>query len=101
MKHEIQLEEFDRESDGHHFARVTMRDLAGSDSFRIVCTSDTAEEALFQLAHRLRLVSRDALDIAGRIFEKCWVPDLATNSSSQEKERPGLRLVRPNEDEVD
>jgi len=98
MKHTIQVEEYTRDSDGHSFARVVMRDLAGSDSFSIVCMADSAQDALLQLAHRLRLVSRDALDIAGRIFEKHWVPDLYANSSSQKGERPNLRLVNLDEE---
>ncbi len=99
MKHEIQLEEYTRESDGHRFARVIMSDLAGSDSFEIVCTADSAQEALLQLAHRLRLISRDARDIAGRIFDKHWMLDVKANCSLYEG-YSGLQLVEDEEDLV-
>jgi len=96
MKHEIQIEQFVRDSDGHEFVRVVMRDLAGADRFEIVCRGETTEGALLELAHRLRLAASDAFDISGKLFDKYWNPPVETNSSSQDY--PALKVVDDRDD---
>jgi len=98
MRHEIRVEEYTRDADGKVLVQVTMSELAGAGMFRIVSLGQTVEEAMLELAHRLRLVADDADDIADKIFDQYRVEnDEKANSSSQEgKEEngPNLRLLK-------
>lgn len=93
MRHEIKVEKTIRDSDGMTFVNVVMSDLAGADSFLVYCSGRDTKEALLALAHRLRLVSDDAADVAGMLFDREWVPEIKANSSSHFDEGPVLRVV--------
>jgi|GEM_PF-2690648 len=98
MRHKVKIEEIIRESDGASFTRVTLHDLAGSDLFSVECTGENPKEALLALAHRMRLISDDAADVAGMLFDQAWVPELTDTNSSSSRGMPILRLVPSEED---